>query len=399
MCHKGVTCPWNYATCNDELTCIPINKFCDGIGDCPDNSDEWDFCRNSTQTCEQKQCIYKCKQTREGPQCFCPNGERLDGNGCVDADECLYDDSCAQICVNTIGSFYCQCVSGYVKNGTNCQALNVPENEPPSLIFSTQSEIKRVTLEGRLWPGNSTMQLLNSNALEFIHRNHTICYIHHNMTKSAFFCANINDMNQRWEVPVASTILDVGSIQQIALDWVSNNWYFLDDQREIIIVCTQSLLWCNVLIDTDLGKPRTLALDPTKGFLFFTKWGNYPPMLERCKMDGSERKAIVEHKIVYPYGVTVDYPKQEVYWVDTYLDYVERVNYDGGNRKTIIKGRQVQNLYGITVFENRLFVSSWLNNTILEIYKNDQKANKIVGNIKRPFNVYVFHRQRQPDGK
>lgn len=73
-------------------------------------------------------------------------------------------------------------------------------------------------------------------------------------------------------------------------------------------------------------------------FMFFTKWGHSPPMLERALLDGSNRTTLVEHKIVYPYGVTVDFATQQVYWVDTYLDYIERVNYDGKNRQSVKKG-------------------------------------------------------------
>lgn len=61
-------------------------------------------------------------------------------------------------------------------------------------------------------------------------------------------------------------------------------------------------------------------------------------MLERSKMDGSNRQKLIDNKIVYPYGVTVDFPSQHVYWVDTYLDFVERIDYDGKNRRTIAKG-------------------------------------------------------------
>ena len=72
--------------------------------------------------------------------------------------------------------------------------------------------------------------------------------------------------------------------------------------------------------------------------MFFTKWGASSPMLERTVLDGADRTVLVQQKIVYPYGVTVDYPTQHVYWVDTYLDFVERIDYDGSNRRTIKKG-------------------------------------------------------------
>lgn len=37
-------CGPNEAECSELLQCVPVSKFCDGHGDCPDNSDEWDFC-------------------------------------------------------------------------------------------------------------------------------------------------------------------------------------------------------------------------------------------------------------------------------------------------------------------------------------------------------------------
>lgn len=122
-------------------------------------------------------------------------------------------------------------------------------------------------------------------------------------------------------------------------------------------------------------------------------------MLERTNMDGTDRKQLVVHKIVYPYGVSLDLPNKHVYWVDTYLDYVERVDYEGHNRRTIMKGSPVQNLYGISTFEDRLFVSSWHNDSILELRKTKGSARKIVQNITRPFNLHVFHRQMQPSGE
>lgn len=81
--------------------------------------------------------------------------------------------------------------------------------------------------------------------------------------------------------------------------------------------------------------------------MFFTKWGHSAPALERSLLNGASREAIVSRKIVYPYGVAVDIPTATVYWVDTYLDYVEKVDYSGKNRKTIKRGHPVCILNGI----------------------------------------------------
>lgn len=87
--------------------------------------------------------------------------------------------------------------------------------------------------------------------------------------------------------------------------------------------------------------------------MFFTKWGQYPAMVERAQLSGLDRVPLIEHKIVYPYGLTVDIPSEHIYWVDTYLDFVERINYDGSNRRTIKKGYPVSiNIYICKIQKN-----------------------------------------------
>lgn len=51
----------------------------------------------------------------------------------------------------------------------------------------------------------------------------------------------------------------------VALDWISGNWYFVDDTNEMIFVCSPQMTSCIVLIDVNITKPRAIALDPTKG--------------------------------------------------------------------------------------------------------------------------------------
>lgn len=80
-------------------------------------------------------------------------------------------------------------------------------------------------------------------------------------------------------------------------------------------------------------------------YMFFSNWGTTEPKLERTLMDGTQRHPIVLTKIVYPFGVTLDYPNQHVYWVDGYLSHVERVDYNGDNRRIIINLKAVSAIY------------------------------------------------------
>ncbi|KAF6197572.1 hypothetical protein GE061_008536 [Apolygus lucorum] len=384
-CGPKSTCPWNTILCNATQKCLHVSKFCDSVDDCG-GEDEGSFCTDSG--CNKKKCEFKCKMTKEGPHCYCKDGYKLktDNSTCVDANECEVDGSCDQICANTFGSFRCSCVPGYKEvNHTKCEAVNVPPNEPATIILSSSSDIRRIALNGSDWSGDS-IQRSQTLALEFDHRNHRFCYLHQNRgnnTDAAMYCADVDELSNITKYPQPS-LLSFESVTHIALDWVSGNWYFLDDSRELIFLCTGNLKYCLIIIDINLNKPHGIALDPTKGFMFFTKWGTVRPMLERAQLDGTDR-------------ITVDYAVQHVYWVDTYLDFIERIDYDGKNRKTVRKGYPVQNLFDITVFENNLYVTSWKNQSVIRINKYLTDDFETLTNNSKPFSIHVYHRQRQPD--
>lgn len=80
---------------------------------------------------------------------------------------------------------------------------------------------------------------------------------------------------------------------------------------------------------------------PRHSKVFFTDYGS-TPRVERCDMDGQNRTKLVDSKIVFPHGITLDLVNRMVYWADAYLDYIEVVDYEGKNRHTIIQGLQVR---------------------------------------------------------
>ena len=75
--------------------------------------------------------------------------------------------------------------------------------------------------------------------------------------------------------------------------------------------------------------------------MFFTVFGYNSPRIESVSLDGSNRRVVINDKIVYPVGLTLDLANQFIYWIDTYLDVIEGAAYDGSRRKTVKKGRFV----------------------------------------------------------
>lgn len=85
--------------------------------------------------------------------------------------------------------------------------------------------------------------------------------------------------------------------------------------------------------------------------VFFTDYGQIPKV-ERCDMDGQNRTKLVDSKIVFPHGITLDLVSRLVYWADAYLDYIEVVDYEGKGRQTIIQGILVRmgSIWGRTIW-------------------------------------------------
>ncbi|XP_050540895.1 low-density lipoprotein receptor-related protein 1 [Daktulosphaira vitifoliae] len=395
-CQKPGSCPPNMARCGNSSKCEYIEVFCDGTTHCENSTDEGTFCENMVP-CHGLNCTHGCKPTGKGPACFCPEGMKPHKNECLDMDECeVLDYSCDQTCTNIKGSYSCSCVPGYIQKNSNCKAINVPESEPPTIFVSTSKDIRRMYLNGTSYTGSKCdVQALS---FTFDHRNQSICFIHqYNKTIAKLSCAKITNISEFWDLP-SPNIYHLLATTHVALDWVSGNWYYVDDDRDMIYMCTSTMQYCNILININLNRPRSIALDPTKGYMFFTKWGQFPAMVERAYLNGQGRQSLVDHKVVYPYGLTVDIPSEHVYWVDTYLDFVDRINYDGTNRKTIQKGFPVINLYDISVFENYLYVTSWRLQGVIKLNKfNSSSYESLVTNSSRPFTIHVYHRQTQPE--
>ncbi|XP_037344966.1 epidermal growth factor-like protein 6 isoform X1 [Pungitius pungitius] len=73
----------------------------------------------SSRTCSAAHCQYGCEEVKEETRCLCPSaGLQLgqDQRTCIDIDECVTGNNLCPYnrqCVNTFGSYFCKCRSGY----------------------------------------------------------------------------------------------------------------------------------------------------------------------------------------------------------------------------------------------------------------------------------------------
>ena len=83
---------------------------------------------------------------------------------------------------------------------------------------------------------------------------------------------------------------------------------------------------------SDLEEPRAIAVYPSKGWLFWSDWGERP-RIERAGMDGSHRAVIVDRGVRWPNGIALDLAADRIFWVDAKLNLVGAADLDGANSR------------------------------------------------------------------
>lgn len=74
--------------------------------------------------------------------------------------------------------------------------------------------------------------------------------------------------------------------EDIAVDWITGNLYFSDAMYMHIAVCSNDGKHCTSLITENVERPRSIALYPQEGRMYWSEWGN-EPMIAVSQMDGS----------------------------------------------------------------------------------------------------------------
>ena len=127
-------------------------------------------------------------------------------------------------------------------------------------------------------------------------------------------------------------------------------------------------------------------------------WTDYGTVvrIERASMDGSSRTSLHTTELSRPYGLTIDYDTQTLYWVDYTLDKLESSNTDGTNR-TVVTRVNVQCPWGITFFERKLYWSDICQHVIYSTSLDTlTDVNTLISTGNDAYRLHVISGDRQP---
>lgn len=104
-------------------------------------------------------------------------------------------------------------------------------------------------------------------------------------------------------------------------------------------------------------------------WLFWTDWAENP-RIERIGMDGTNRSVIINTKIYWPNGLTLDIANQRVYFADSKLDYIDFCYYNGTGRQQVLAGSHyLLHPHSLTIFEDTLYWTDRQLNRVLSAHK------------------------------
>ncbi|KAI8034069.1 putative vitellogenin receptor [Drosophila gunungcola] len=385
--------------CRNRESCLLLSEVCDGHSDCSDGSDESDSC-HSKPDCEVKKCApgAKCHMMPSGgAECHCPAGFRQAKfeDRCEDVDECQErDDLCSQGCENTSGGYRCVCDAGYqlARDNRTCRAIvHGSPDQQPLLLYTTQMTVVGMHLrEDHV--RNHVFQLAGnlSKVIGVAYDGSHIYWT--NIQNEAESIVKASGDGSHAEILLTSGL---DAPEDLAVDWLTQNIYFSDNILRHIAVCSNDGLNCAVLVTQDVHQPRSLALWPQRGLMFWTDWGA-KPMIGRASMDGTRSRPIVSDNIHWPNGIALDMHQQRIYWVDAKLGSVQTVRPDGTGRRTVLDG-MLKHPYGLAIFEDQLYWSDWATKSLHACHKFSGKGHRVLAKDRTIYAVHIYHPAKQPD--
>ena len=119
--------------------------------------------------------------------------------------------------------------------------------------------------------------------------------------------------------------------------------------------------------------------------------------IKRASMDGQNNTVTLHSSgLNYPYGLTIDYKTQTLYWTNTNYDRIERSSVTGTNRIVLSQLASSFYPYGITYYNGTIYWSDTNNNNIHFSLNNQYTYELPVRSNAR--DLTVLSESRQPQG-
>ncbi|CAF0957368.1 unnamed protein product [Adineta ricciae] len=410
--NQPITCP--QYKCEHTNRCIRFSDLCDEYDDCGDESDELTCHHNTTITCanQTNHCEHQCHDlpNNRGIVCACHPGYKYskETSKCEDIDECqnITLNHCSQICINTKGSFRCECAAGFEPSAVNRSDCHAGD-QTMDILISEPEDIRRLRQNS---PGNAAHYGV------LIEDQSSAGFISIDTTNRLFYWIDeaTYEVNRAHLTPSA---LSTAQPQQllfedtdhaivptsVSIDWIGQNLYVTDATHGCIWVMKNDGRYATKLI-TGIESPWVIAVNPVLGIFYFINYEHHDfndtsdrvVAIESAYMNGENRTILVDTDIIYPTDLVIDfYQNYRVYWTDEKKESIESMNFDGTDRVTIAH-IGVHAPHSLDIFGSHVY---WINRENRSLYSIEKfgrgVSTMVLDNLESPLFVRIYHSLKQ----
>ena len=133
-------------------------------------------------------------------------------------------------------------------------------------------------------------------------------------------------------------------------------------------------------------------------WLYWTDYYLIVPKIQRMSMDGTSKTILHDTDLSAPYGLTLDYDTQTLYWTDYIRNRIEKSNADGSNRM-IVTTSMINDAYSITFYNGMLYWTDHSYNRILTASVDTGTSSYLTSATNDMYGITVVTEERQPLGK
>ncbi|XP_025082244.1 low-density lipoprotein receptor-related protein 4-like [Pomacea canaliculata] len=149
-----------------------------------------------------------------------------------------------------------------------------------------------------------------------------------------------------------------GDLRGLSVDSVSRLLFYADDGNKVIGMISLDTNSHKIVVDSDISQPVDIELDKHNGVIY---WSDYTRgKIERCNYDGSDRQTLISasRHLKGPNGLALDAEGRRLYWADAVTQLIGWTDVDSKHSEVYFK-LEGSHFVGLDIYHNELFVTDW----------------------------------------
>ncbi|ERE71509.1 prolow-density lipoprotein receptor-related protein 1 [Cricetulus griseus] len=140
-----------------------------------------------------------------------------------------------------------------------------PTDRPPLLLIASPETIEVFYINGSKMTTLSSANRNKIHTLDFIYNEEMICWIESRESSNQLKCGQMTKSGKLTDERIINILQSFRNVEQMAIDWITRNLYFVDHISDRIFVCNYNGSVCVTLIELELHNPKAIAADPIAG--------------------------------------------------------------------------------------------------------------------------------------